>query len=152
MVDLASMYFPPIPPTNNCSALLPATSVLIHPSHLADLCTFLNLPGAIWCSPKQGEVIKLMQARRKHLLAIIACDYGKTTLILMQIKMYDEHLVTVVVLPLSGLHHDLRTCTNQHKISAAQWLPGQNTFNMAVSLIYVSVKHAIWDEFREYVP
>ncbi|KAJ7233349.1 hypothetical protein C8J57DRAFT_1532465 [Mycena rebaudengoi] len=50
-----------------------------------------------------------------------------------QIKMYNEHLVTVVVLPLSGLHHDLR----------------QNAFNTAVSLIYVSVKHAIWDEFRD---
>jgi superfamily II DNA helicase RecQ len=148
-VGLAATYFPAVPAVPRYNTLLPATSVIVHPSRLADLRTFLGNPNARFRSPKQGEIIELMRARKRHLLAILACDYGKTTVILMQIKMYDSHLVTIVILPLSGLHRDFRTRAHSYGISAAEWLPGVNTFNDSVSLIYASVEHAIYPEFYE---
>ncbi|ETW75605.1 hypothetical protein HETIRDRAFT_416598 [Heterobasidion irregulare TC 32-1] len=47
-----------------------------------------------------------MQSRQNHLLAILPCGIGKTFMLLFQAKIYDYNKVTILLLPLSGLHAD----------------------------------------------
>jgi superfamily II DNA helicase RecQ len=149
MVQFAAEYFPPPPPPPLPTALPPPSTVIVHPSVLTDLRTFLNKPKADFRHPKQGELITKMRSRERHVLGILACDFGKTTLIMMVAKMYDPHLVTLVILPLSGLHRDLHERAREHRLAVSQWMSGRDTFNDAVSLIYVCIEQAVDDAFLE---
>ncbi|KAJ7243303.1 hypothetical protein C8J57DRAFT_1726060 [Mycena rebaudengoi] len=51
------------------------------------LAGWMNLSDFGYFTNVEVLVIELMQARRKHLLGVVACDYGKTTIFLMQIEM-----------------------------------------------------------------
>ncbi|KAJ7021259.1 hypothetical protein C8F04DRAFT_1314834 [Mycena alexandri] len=125
--ELAAKHIPKPPPAPLPSALLPESSVMIDPTRLLDLRSFLRKPNAIFRSPQQGELLEKMQARQKHIIAA---------------KMYDEHLITLVILPLSGLHRDLHRRAVAHGIAVSQWKP-RGEFNPSVSLVYVSVEHAV---------
>jgi superfamily II DNA helicase RecQ len=134
MVDLASVYWPPPPAAYHPSSLRPASSVMIHGSRVAALRRFLRNDRARFRCPEQGELIEKMQARRQHVLAILACDFGKTTMIMLQAKTFDSNLITVVVLPLSGLHSDFHRRAAEHGVPIWQWNPEGNV-NDAVSII-----------------
>ncbi|CAK5264080.1 unnamed protein product [Mycena citricolor] len=105
------------------TGLAPATAVVVHPSLINDLRKFRNDPEAMWTHPKQAELVQAMRIKDRHVLGVLACNTGKTTAVLMQAKVMDYMLVTLVVLPVSGLHLDLHTRARQEGLRAAQWLP-----------------------------
>ncbi|KAJ6518407.1 hypothetical protein DFH09DRAFT_1098590 [Mycena vulgaris] len=116
--ELATVYFPKPPPPPLPHSLRPISAVQVHPSRLQALRDFLKNPNAIFHGP-QGELVEKMQARGRHVLAILACDSGKTTMIIFQAKKFDAHLVTVVILPLSGLHRDFHRRATEHDLPIA---------------------------------
>ena len=65
------------------------------------------------------------------MLTILCTGSGKTLAILMQVKL-QQHLVTIVVLPLLTLHDDLRRRANALEVSYSQWSPN-GKFNADVS-------------------
>jgi hypothetical protein len=97
-----------------------------------------------------GRLSTAKHASPSILLAILPAGAGKTFLVMMQAKMYHSHLMTMMVLPLSGLHQDLERRARQHEVSIARWMPGEK-FNSDVMMIFVSVEHAGFEEFLMYV-
>ncbi|KAJ6601710.1 hypothetical protein DFH09DRAFT_1355068 [Mycena vulgaris] len=147
--ELATVYFPKPPPPPLPHSLRPISAVQVHPSRLQALRDFLKNPNAIFHGP-QGELVEKMQARGRHVLAILACDSGKTTMIMFQTKKFDAHLVTVVILPLSGLHRDIHRRATEHDLKIAVFDPHVNNTPNAVQIVYVSIEHAIMDAFMKF--
>ncbi|KAJ6497931.1 hypothetical protein DFH09DRAFT_1103329 [Mycena vulgaris] len=120
--ELATVYFPKPPPPPLPHSLRPISALQVHPSRLHALRDLLKKPHAIFHGP-QGELVEKMQARGRHVLAILACDSGKTTMIMFQAKKFDAHLVTLVILPLSGLHRDFHKRATEHDLKIAVFDP-----------------------------
>ncbi|KAJ7719557.1 hypothetical protein DFH07DRAFT_1009590 [Mycena maculata] len=148
--DLAATYFPAPPPPPAPHALRAISSVLVDPSRLLALRNFLRDDNASFHCPEQGELVEKMNARKKHILAVLPCDFGKTTMILFLAKMYDPHLVTMVILPLSGLHRDFFRRAADESIATAEYDPAHPELLTAVSVLCVSVEHAVDDAFIKY--
>ena len=146
MADLTNRYFPPPPPLRPSEALRQRSMVLVHPQRILDLRIFLGDPNASFRHPEQAELVEKMQSRQNHLLAILPCGIGKTFMVLFQAKIYDYDKVTILLLPLSGLHADFRRRADQCSVSYSEWLPDGH-FNPNVSVIYVSIEHASFDTF-----
>ncbi|KAJ7764097.1 hypothetical protein DFH07DRAFT_1016628 [Mycena maculata] len=156
---LAATYFPPPPPPRPPHALRPTSTVMVDPSRLVALQRFFepqwdpNRSGLTrkFRSPEQGELIEKMLAREHHVLAILPCDFGKTTLLMFLAKIYESHLITVVILPLSGLHRDFSDRAKEHGLAISQWDPTKVQTSQAVSICYVAVEYAVMDSFLEYL-
>jgi hypothetical protein len=140
MADLVSQYFPPAPPPKAADQLRQCSTVLAHPSRLRDLRIFLNDDNAKFKCPEQLELVEKMQAKRNHILGILSPGVGKTFLVLFQARMYERNLVTVVILPLSGLHADFERRCQLHDVSFSRWKP-DGTFDTSCSIQYASVEH-----------
>jgi hypothetical protein len=67
-----------------------------------------------------------MIERKQHVLAVIPCDFGKSTIIMMLAKMYDPHLITVAILPLSGLQRDFHQRAVEHGIRITEYDPAHH--------------------------
>ncbi|KAJ6566022.1 hypothetical protein B0H19DRAFT_1373798, partial [Mycena capillaripes] len=149
LVDLASTHFPKIPPPPLPHALRAPTSIIVDVSRLADLREFLNDERALWKYPEQGEFIELLRTSTRPILAILPCDFGKTMLIMMHAKMYESHLITIVILPLSGLHRDFHNRAAESHIRVSEYDGPQNNYD-AISILYVSVERAVNDIFLRF--
>ncbi|KAJ7795571.1 P-loop containing nucleoside triphosphate hydrolase protein, partial [Mycena leptocephala] len=103
-----------------------------------------------WRSPQQGELVERMLRRQRHTIGAVTCDFGKSTVVMMIAKMFESHLVTIVILPLSGLHRDFHRRAHDHGLAFSQWHPTKGSFNSSVSLVYVSVEHAVLHAFFKY--
>jgi hypothetical protein len=150
MSDLAQCYFGPAPPLRLPEALRQPTSIVVHPSRLSDLRSFLKDGKAFFRYPEQAKLVEKMQARQNHILAVLPAGAGKMFLVMMQAKMYHSHLMTMMVLPLLGLHQDLERRAREHEVSIARWMLGEK-FNPDIMMIFVSVEHAGFEEFLMYV-
>ncbi|KAF7328313.1 C2H2-type domain-containing protein [Mycena sanguinolenta] len=149
-VKLSAAYFPKPPPPPLPGALPPTTSVLVHPSRLAALRKFLNDPKATFRSPKQGEIVEKMIARQRHILAVVPCDFGKTFLGMFVAQMFDKHLVTVWIQPLTGLGEDFKDRAASFGIRVHKY---KNSWSVdpSATMVYVSVELAVNDDFLQFL-
>jgi hypothetical protein len=148
MAEMSHTYFPKITP-NLDNDTLDKSHVVIHPSRLQQLRGFLQDPLAQFTCQEQVILLELMLQRCQSVLAVLGTGSGKTLTILMQAAL-QNNLVTIVVLPLSSLHDDLRRRAAARKVSYSQWVP-KGKFNMDVSIISVSIEHLGFPEFIKYV-
>ena len=148
IAEMTHTYFPKVPP-NPESNKLDISQIIIPPVRLQQLRSFLNNPTAQFTCPEQAGVLELMLSRTKSVLAILGTGTGKTFLILMQSSLQPE-LITIVVLPLSTLHDDLKRRARDLKVSYGRWLPN-GKFNENVQVISVSIEHLGFPDFIKYV-
>jgi superfamily II DNA or RNA helicase len=150
MAEVVSVYFPkPRPPLDD-NHLRPVSDISVHPSRLADLRTFLNDKRANFSCPEQALLLELMVQAKQSVLAILGTSSGKTMILMMYAKMYSRGRVTVVVLPVSGLHADFERRVKGYSMSVSRWAPN-GKFNGNVNIVYVSIEHIGFDGFKEYV-
>ncbi|THH13339.1 hypothetical protein EW146_g6867 [Bondarzewia mesenterica] len=123
------------PPPRPSEALRQRSTIAVHPQRLFDLRKFLDDPTASFRCPEQAELIEKMQARQNHILAILPCGIGKTFMVLFQAKVYDYDKVTVVLLPISGLHADFQRRSNELRVAYAEWT-ADKPYNPDVSIVF----------------
>lgn len=148
MAEMSHTYFPKVVP-NLSNDMLDLSDVAIPPTRLQDLCNFLKKPDTNFSCPEQAIFLELMLQRTRSVLAILGTGSGKTLVVLMQAKL-QQHLVTIVVLPLSTLHDDLRRRATSLGVSYSRWSPNGKT-NTDVSLMSVSIEHLGFPLFIKYI-
>ena len=144
MAEMSHTYFPKIQP-DIIKDSLNLSDIVIPPSRLFDLRTFLKDPSAEFSCPEQAVLLQMMIERRQSLLAVLGTGSGKTMMILLQATIQKE-LVTIVVLPLSSLHDDLKRRAIKMCVPYSRWKPN-GKFNENASVISVSIEHLGFDEF-----
>jgi superfamily II DNA helicase RecQ len=87
----------------------------------------------------------MMIQRQQSLLAILGTGSGKTMMILLQATIQRD-LVTIVVLPLSSLHEDLKRRAIEKGVPYSRWTPN-GKFNDNASVISVSIEHLGFHDF-----
>ena len=79
-------------------------------------------------------------------MAIVACDFGKTFLVMLVAKMFDEHLVTVFIVPITGMQSDVHERAARHGLRVARY-KHSSTLDPAANFVIVSVELAVSDDF-----
>ena len=148
MAEMSHTYFPKVIP-NLSNDTLDISKINIPPVRLHQLRTFLKKPTAQFTCPEQAVLLELMLLRKESVLAVLGTATGKTFVLLLQAALQRD-LVTVVVLPLSSLHDDLKRRAASLNVSYGQWLPNDK-FNSNVCVISVSIEHLGFPEFSKYV-
>ena len=138
IAEMSHMYFPKVS-SNLGNETLEISQINILPCRLHQLRSFLKNPSANFTCPEQAALLELMLRRTQSVLAILGTGTGKTLTILFQAFLQKE-LVTIVVLPLSSLHDDLKRRSLQLNVSYSRWAPN-GKFNMDVNVISVSIEH-----------
>ncbi|KAF8810835.1 P-loop containing nucleoside triphosphate hydrolase protein, partial [Phlegmacium glaucopus] len=110
---------------------------------------FTKNPSAQFSCPEQVALLELMILRSQSVLAVLGTGTGKTFIVLMQAAL-QQHLVTIVVLPLSSLHDDLKRRATELQVSYSRWSP-KGKFNMNVNVISVSIEHLGFPEFVKFI-
>jgi hypothetical protein len=146
--EMAYKYFPKVSPSHNKDTL-DISNILIPTSRLQQLRSFLVKPMAQFSCPEQAALVELMIQRNLSVLAVLGTGTGKTLAILFQASL-QKNLVTIVVLPLSSLHDDLKRRAALMKVPYSRWAPF-GKFNPSVQVISVSIEHLGFDEFLRYV-
>lgn len=118
---------------------------------LTALRKFLGKPDASFSSPLQGQALEAILARKTNLLVVLPTGHGKSLLIFLPAKMFEEDKTTVVVVPLRALHEDFKRRATQHGIRYNQWTPHQSIEACCVPLVFVSVEHAAVPQFSEFL-
>ncbi|CAK5285028.1 unnamed protein product [Mycena citricolor] len=149
IASLAALYFPKVPEPPSANRLQPISSVVVHPSRRNALREFRGDETASWTCPHQAELLERMRDKKRHILAVLACNSGKTATILMQANIFDSASTTIFVLPVSGLHQDLHRRATQSRLNVARWKPDHAAFNADFNVLYVSVED-IRDEFIRF--
>ena len=144
MAEMSYTYFPKVRPNPN-NDVLDISTILIPPSLLQQLRAVLKNPNAQFSCPEQAVLLELMLRRTRSVLAVLGTGTGKTLAILVQAHIQST-LVTVVVLPLSSLHDDLKRRAQQLGVSCSRWQP-RGRFNVNVNVISVSIEHLGSTEF-----
>lgn len=144
IAEVTHLYFPKVVP-NLSNDTLDISQITIPPSRLYQLRTFLKNPMANFTCPEQAVLLELMLLRKHSVLAVLGTGSGKTLVILLQASLQKD-LVTIVVLPLSTLHEDLRRRAASMNVSYSQWSPN-GKFNPNVSVISVSIEHLGFPDF-----
>jgi superfamily II DNA helicase RecQ len=148
IAEMSHTYFPKVRP-NFDNDNLDISQIIIPPVRLHQLRTFLNNPVAHFTCPEQAVLLELMLLRTQSILAILGTGTGKTFAILMQAVLQKE-LVTIVVLPLSTLHDDLKRRALELQVPYSRWSP-TGKFNANAQVISVSIEHLGFSEFVVYV-
>jgi hypothetical protein len=84
IAQLAAHYFPP-QILSTSTSLRQRSRIIVHPSRIQDLRTFLGDSRASFKYPEQAELVELMQARESNILAVLPCAGGKTFMIMFQV-------------------------------------------------------------------
>ena len=148
MAEMSHMYFPKVLP-NLVNDQLDISDITIPPCRLQQLRTFLKKPDAHFSCPEQAVLLELMMRRTQSVLANLGTGSGKTLTVLMQAKLH-KNLVTILVLPLSSLHHDLKRRAESLGVLYSRWAPN-GKFNGDVQVVSVSIEHLGFQSFVEYV-
>jgi hypothetical protein len=148
IAELSHLHFPKVKPDvveNN----IETSQIIIPPIRLQQLRLFLKDPTAQFTCQEQAVVFELMMRRTQSLLAILSTGTGKTFTILLQAAL-QKNLITIVVLPLSTLHDDLKRRAAILNVSYSKWHPN-NKFNPNVCVISVSIEHLGFQDFIRYI-
>jgi hypothetical protein len=148
MAEMSSIYFPKVLP-NLSSDTLDISTIVIPPSRLLQLRNFTSNPSAYFRSPEQAALLELMIDRTQSVLAVLGTGTGKTFTILFQAAL-QQHYVTIVVLPLSSLHDDLKRRSAELRVRYSRWVPSEK-FNKDVNVISVSIEHLGFPNFIQCV-
>lgn len=148
MAEMAHRLIPKVAP-NLINDTLDISEILVPPFRLHQLRIFLNNPNAQFTCPEQAVLLELMLQRTHSILAVLGTGTGKTLAILLQASLQKD-LVTIVVLPLSTLHDDLKRRAQDLKVPFSRWSP-RGKFNENVKVISVSIEHLGVPAFVEYV-
>ncbi|CAK5269636.1 unnamed protein product [Mycena citricolor] len=114
--SLAALWFPKPPTAPIANSLSPISS------------------HATWTCAAQAELLECMRMKKRHILAILSCNSGKTTTILLQSKIFDVGCSTVFILP----------------VSVGKWNPSHASFNGDFDVLYVAVEQ-ITDELMNFL-
>lgn len=148
MSEMSHTYFPKVQP-NILQDNLDISDIFVHPCRLSQLRSFLKDPNATFKCPEQAALLELMLCREQSVLAVLGTGTGKTMIVLMQAKLQPQ-LITVVVLPLSSLHDDLKRRCYNVQVSYSRWQPN-GKFNPDVNVISVSIEHLGFKDFQTFV-
>lgn len=148
MAEMSHTYFPKVVP-NLHNDTFDISKIIVPPYRLYQLRSFLKKPNAQFTCPEQAVLLELMIQRTRSVLAILGTGFGKTFIILMQAWIQKE-LVTIVILPLSSLHDDLKRRASELGVSYSRWAPN-GKFNENVQVLSVSIEHLGFPDFVKYV-
>lgn len=148
MAEMSHTYFPKVV-ANVVNDSLDISKITLPPYRLHQLRSFLVNPNAQFTCPEQAALLELMIQRTRSVLGILGTGFGKTFIILMQAWL-QKQLVTIVILPLSSLHDDLKRRAGELKVSYSRWAPN-GKFNENVQVLSVSIEHLGFPEFVKYV-
>ena len=148
IAELSQTYFPKVEGTVDTHKL-DISLIVIPPVRLQQLRSFLNNPSAQFTCPEQAVLLEVMVRRTQSVLGVLGTGFGKTFIILMQAWL-QKPLVTIVVLPLSTLHDDLKRRANDLKVSYSRWSP-KGKYNPDVNVISVSIEHLGFPEFIRFM-
>lgn len=112
---------------------------------------FLGDEQASFTNALQGQALETILARKTNVLVVLPTGSGKSTLIFLPAKMFEQAYTTVVVVPLKALHEDFKLRATQHDIGYMQWTPGALFEACCVPLVFVSVEHAALPEFVHFL-
>ena len=148
MAEMSHTYFPKVVP-DLVKDTFDISKIILPPCRLQQLRSFLVRPNAQFTCPEQAVLLELMMQRSLSVLAILGTGFGKTFIILMQAWLQKD-LVTIVILPLSSLHDDLKRRAGELKVSYSRWAPN-GKFNENVQILSVSIEHLGFSDFVTYV-
>lgn len=148
MAEMSHTYFPKVLP-NILDNTLDLSEIIISPHRLSQLRSFLRDPSASFKCPEQAALLELMIRREQSVLAVLGTGTGKTMIVLLQAKLQPD-LTTLVILPLSSLHDDLKRRCIDLGVSYSRWQPN-GKFNPDVNLISVSIEHLGFQDFQKFV-
>ena len=148
IAEMSHTYFPKVRP-NYENDNLDVSQIIIPPVRLFQLRNFLNKPDAEFTCPEQAILLELMLLRTQNILAILGTGTGKTFTILLQAVLQKE-MITIVILPLSTLHDDLKRRSLELRVPCSRWAP-HGKFNENAQIISVSIEHLGFSEFIMYV-
>jgi hypothetical protein len=148
MAEMSHTYFPKVLP-NILNNTLDLSEIIISPRRLSQLRSFLRDPSATFKCPEQAALLELMIRREQSVLAVLGTGTGKTMIVLLQAKLQPQ-LTSVVILPLSSLHADLKRRCIDLGVSYSRWQP-KGKFNPDVNLISVSIEHLGFADFQMFV-
>lgn len=147
MAEMLVTYFPqPVRPYDD-DRLRPASDIAVHPSRLAQLRQFLNRPQAQFTCPEQALLFECLIQRQQSVLGILGTNKGKTMTILMYAALYHSRGITVIVLPLSSLHADLRRRAASRQIRVSEW-KADRPYDNDVHVLTVSIEHQAFGTFQ----
>jgi superfamily II DNA helicase RecQ len=144
IAEMSYMYFPKVTPVINTNQL-DISNIVVPPLRLQQLRNFLKNNTAQFTCPEQAALLELMIQRTHSILAILGTGTGKTFIILLQAAL-QKRLVTIVILPLSTLHDDLKRRSGQLGVLYSRWTPN-GKFNENVQVISVSIEHLGFPDF-----
>lgn len=144
MAEMSHRYFPKVV-ANVVDDTLDISQIIVPPVRLAQLRSFLQNPSAQFTCSEQAVLLELMISRTCSTLAVLGTGTGKTLTILFQASLQKD-LITIVVLPLSSLHDDLKRRAQEKNISFSRWSPN-GKFNVDVNIISVSIEHLGFPDF-----
>jgi len=144
MAEMSHTYFPKVQP-NISNDTLDISEITIHPSCLTQLREFLKNPSANFKCPEQAVLLELMICREHSVLAVLGTGTWKTMIVLMQ-AMLQPGLVTILILPLSSLHDDIKRRAQALGVLYSRWDP-KGKYNPNVSVVSVSIEHLGFDGF-----
>jgi hypothetical protein len=144
IAEMAHSYFPKVKVDMDDNTL-DLSQIYVPPVRLHQLRLLLNKTTAQFTCPEQAALLELMVLRTQSTLAILGTGFGKTFVVLLQATIQKE-LVTIVVLPLSTLHDDLKRRALELQVSCSKWSPN-GKYNMNVQVISVSIEHLGFPDF-----
>jgi superfamily II DNA or RNA helicase len=147
MAEVVATYFPK---PSRATGDRPISDIFVNRSRLTDLRTFLKNPKAEFSCPEQAILLEMMIQRKQSILGILGTGTGKTTIIMMHAKVYGNGRVTVVVLPLSGLHGDLERRAKALGLRISRWQT-KGKFNPNADIVYVSIEHLTFEDFQRFL-
>lgn len=144
IAEMSYTYFPKIKPVIDVDQL-DISNIVVPPLRLQQLRSFIKNNTAQFTCPEQAALLELMIQRTQSVLAILGTGMGKTFIILLQAAL-QKGLVTIVVLPLSTLHNDLKRRSGKLGVPYSRWAPN-GKFNENVHVLSVSIEHLGFPDF-----
>lgn len=150
MADVMARLLPKAPRPLDENNLRPVSDVEPHPSRLHSLRRFLKREDANFTCPEQAVLLELMCRGTQSVLGVLGTGKGKTMIIFLYAHLFGSRGITIVILPLSSLVAEFMRRAQELGVSASVWTPSQK-HSSDVQLMCVSIEHATFDAFREYV-
>ncbi|KAJ7184044.1 hypothetical protein GGX14DRAFT_581269 [Mycena pura] len=150
IMEAGSLYWPKPIPAYAPHELRERSSIVPHPRRRGELRQALGDPKAQFVCYEQGLLLELFHRRGANVLVIMRCGTGKSFVSLVAVKLYAASLISVWVMPLHGLHHDLLRRGEELGLTVSRWRPG-NKFDPNANVVYTTVEDMNLDGFKGWM-
>ncbi|KAF7321249.1 hypothetical protein HMN09_00214000 [Mycena chlorophos] len=148
-LDLHSRLFPPAAPRLMRSELQDVSNIIPHPSRLLDLRRMLNSETADFTSREQSILWEKLANWDTNLLVAMRCGSQKSLTNILTAKCYANGRTTIIILPVSGLHHGLQTSLVNLDVRHGKFDPNGD-FDHDAAVVWATVEQVADPRFTKY--